>query len=152
MKVKINKARPWIALITAIILLFLCGASIRAHFIPKKPEIRLLKDSWMELKMAINSYQTEAIRNEAHSPDPVSRKKAIDSSKSENPGHWPPSLEMLVPQYINAIPCDPDGNQKVVSVYDGTGGWVYNNQTGEFMPNVPLSPLWVGIFKNMQRL
>lgn len=56
-------------------------------------------------------------------------------------GIWPPTLDVLVPKYIKAIPEDGvTGSRKVVSAYDGTGGWVYNNINGEIESNAPVTP------------
>ena len=53
-------------------------------------------------------------------------------------GLWPPTLDILVPKYLKSIPKDPvTGSQKVVAIYDGTGGWVYNKRYGDVRPNFP---------------
>ena len=138
MKAKIQKPHPWIALTIVTVLIFLGALSIRAHFLPQKPEIKRLWDSWLELRMAIGSYQSDEIQKETDSLDAVSRKKAIYSYNEEINRHWPANLGELIPLYLDQIPCDPNGNQKVVSAYDGTGGWVYENNTGVLVPNIPL--------------
>ncbi len=55
-----------------------------------------------------------------------------------NPNGWPPTLEILVPKYLDSIPMDGfTGSRKVVDVYDGTGGWVYNKKNGDVSSNAP---------------
>ena len=57
-----------------------------------------------------------------------------------NPNGWPPTLEALVPKYLQSIPDDGvTGSKKVVSKYDGTGGWVYNKLNGDVYSNAPTS-------------
>jgi hypothetical protein len=63
-------------------------------------------------------------------------KSAASIYYGDTHGIWPSTLDVLVPKYLESIPKEPiNGSQKVVGVYDGTGGWVYNNQTGEIRPN-----------------
>ncbi|GEM_PF-3810162 len=65
-------------------------------------------------------------------------KSAVLNYRGDNFGRWPESLDSLVPHYLKLIPKDPVvGSQKIVAVYDGTGGWVYDQIKGEVSPNFP---------------
>ena len=62
-------------------------------------------------------------------------KSAASMYYGDHEGNWPSSLEQLVPKYMKEIPSDPNGNTKMVLVYDGTGGWVYDSTLGNASPN-----------------
>ncbi len=65
-------------------------------------------------------------------------KTAASIYYGDSKGVWPPTLDVLVPKYLDSIPKDPTGNRQVVSdYYDGTGGWVYAKETGNIRPNFP---------------
>jgi hypothetical protein len=65
-------------------------------------------------------------------------KTVISIYYGDNKGEWPPSLNALVPQYLKFIPADGvTGSNKVVAIYDGTGGWVYDKRTGNIQSNAP---------------
>ena len=74
-------------------------------------------------------------------------KSAVLNYRGDNFGRWPESLNSLVPHYLELIPNDPVfGSQKVVAIYDGTGGWVYDQDKGEVSPNFPVT-IQVGKYK-----
>ena len=51
----------------------------------------------------------------------------------------PQKAEDLVPEFINAIPNEAfSKSNAVVSKYDGSGGWVMDEEKG-FLPNFPLN-------------
>ena len=55
---------------------------------------------------------------------------------ADHNGVWPPRLRSLVPKYLRKIPLDgPSKSRKVVSRFDGTGGWVYRKHKQGIMPN-----------------
>jgi len=61
---------------------------------------------------------------------------AISIYHGDFEGAYPKHLADLAPKYIPAIPADPyTGSNKEVFVYDETGGWVYDPETGEVNPN-----------------
>lgn len=63
---------------------------------------------------------------------------AIAIYYGDHKGDWPSSLDALVPKYLKSIPEDgATRNNKVVPTYDGSGGWVYDKQTGDIQPNRP---------------
>ncbi len=46
----------------------------------------------------------------------------------DHEGVWPPTLEALVPKYIEEIPKEQiTGSNREVKVFDGKGGWVYGS-------------------------
>jgi hypothetical protein len=60
-------------------------------------------------------------------------KKAHKGKKKK----WPESLDALVPKYLPSIPQELiNGNNKVVTKQDGTGGWIYDNENGTVAVNV----------------
>lgn len=66
-----------------------------------------------------------------------SLKSAASIYYGDNHGQWPKSLEDIVPAYLNHIPPEKITNcNRVVSDFDGRGGWVYNNNTGAILLNV----------------
>jgi hypothetical protein len=65
-------------------------------------------------------------------------KSAASIYYGDTNGLWPQTLECLVPKYLDSVPRDPVfGSKKVVSIYDGTGGWVYDKNKGNVSPNFP---------------
>lgn len=64
---------------------------------------------------------------------------AVSLYYAEHNGQWPTSLEILIPKYIDSIPKEEiTKTNRVVTTFDGKGGWVYNSSTGEVTINIDL--------------
>ena len=49
---------------------------------------------------------------------------------------WPSRLKMVIPSVYPELLSDPKGDSTVHSIFDGTGGWVYNAEERRFFVNV----------------
>lgn len=65
---------------------------------------------------------------------------SINLYNADHHGKWPAQLEDLskgTPKYLNSIPVEGvTESNRVVSVLDGKGGWVYNSKTGRVSVNL----------------
>ncbi len=68
-----------------------------------------------------------------------SMRRQIELSKIKSPdgATYPTTLESMVPTFLERIPYEPFSNvNSVVTVFDGTGGWVYESTTGNVFANI----------------
>jgi hypothetical protein len=73
-----------------------------------------------ELQAQNAASATKQLEHTRRMADEMKVKQAIDVYRAENAA-YPPSLEALVPEYLDAVPVDPIG--KPLFAYDPSTGW-----------------------------
>jgi len=81
--------------------------------------------------------QTDKAKIAASKANIESIRSAIRLYQANNDGAFPNALAALVPTYLKAVPEEAiTPSSSVVGTPDGSGGWAYDNATGEIAINL----------------